>query len=1136
MSISPPLRFVAAVICLLSTTPAFSENLLPNPGFENGTAGWTLWRRAGGTATGEIDKTVKHSGAVSFKVSNPDGGPANLYSDNVPCRPGKPYTLTVWARTKDARRTSVALWGLDDKGGLVSHAIGGVTRLPANMDRFMRFSQSVTTPDNCSFLRAHLINSGGTVWWDSVEIRPGELVLDPPVPRFAPPPGSRNILLNSGFEEKDAGWQLWQQNPGEAASEFDTQNNVSGKYSFKIVNSGTGGANVFSEDVPCKPNTRYTLSFYAMTHNARRTAGTGWAVKKDGTTIAYGLDGRVEVPGNLSEFKRFHHTFTTPDDCARLRAHLVNYGGTVWWDCVQIEEGDAPTEYRDGLSFAKAAGLGRPEAVNYSQAIVRHAQATATFDEAVRLWRYLEAAGDRHEGVASKLRTAARLLQEAEVILQAERIAPDFMNLDYAAASAAMETAVRSAAAARDECLRVLGTEELHLEPVPPLEGMITPEKLASRLCIFPLLGMGRCWNAFFTGRYDWKILEPFDFRIIAPPAEGSGYRFDYVNKAVDACARAGYKSDLQIGVVRAVRSLFDKFGEEIYLHTSDGRWSDRGECHQMINIWHPEVLRVNNDYLTTLGRNFKDNENVVCYELINEPSLHVGKQAERFRSEHYGTGGYSKAARRAWPKFLRRKYGDIARLNKLWGSDYASFEAVEPPADCMVEPSEFPDPRVPLVIEFNRFRMRSHEEYFRGSIAALRKADPNHVVMPQFIASVFPRVEACDDLLGLGSLDWDFFSTHDWPGDKPAVTCLYAYSINRYIKKPMWEDEFIWPHWVQKGVDQRLVRAATRRNLWRMIAWGKRGIHLFNLENEWCAGSPDNWNNSILNVELGSRIVRFGTGAIKMVKDAAGPLAPVIFKTHIVNQRIAIIQPTTTLLSGKPYHASKRAANTICSRLLKMHWTPFFVPEECILDGREDLDNFDLIIVPYGVCAPAQLQDKLLEWTKKGGHLVLAGPFGVYDEFGRKSLHLLRETFGATGAAMSEKGRWQISLPAEKKPERSLLSRDCGKGTICLQTDGPVPLAELLSAAIPRKPVDCAQESVELILRSDEEGTRYLFAVNLDYGAAVRTEISFAGGFTKVTDMLARGAAVPARTREGRTFVPVTLAAGGTVLLKLRK
>jgi len=77
-----------------------SNNLILNPGFEKGLENWSISAHAGKILTGEIDRTVHHSGQNSVKISGTknDRIAANY---KVEVEPGKTYRFSVWAKGKN---------------------------------------------------------------------------------------------------------------------------------------------------------------------------------------------------------------------------------------------------------------------------------------------------------------------------------------------------------------------------------------------------------------------------------------------------------------------------------------------------------------------------------------------------------------------------------------------------------------------------------------------------------------------------------------------------------------------------------------------------------------------------------------------------------------------------------------------------------------------------------------------------------------------------------------------------------------------------------------------------------------------------------------------------------------------------
>ena len=1151
----------ALALALAHAAPAANgRNLLDNPSFEQGTRAWTLWHQFPGQSKGDVDPATAKFGRASFRVDNPGQGGANLFSANVPCEPGKPYTISVYVRTEGVAKAGITAWAVAEDGkATLTHGIGGAVRLPTDeFPVFTRFRHMFITPPDCRFVRAHLTCNHGTVWWDAVQIEPGAGRNAGPYEdaqvlagrRSVAVDAPRNLLPNSSFGTGTLGWLLWQRNPGEStAAVQETPEAVRGR-AYHIANTGTKGSNFFNDGVPCEPGKSYTLSVYVKSRAGRRVEVAGWALDTAGKTISYAVDGPVPVPPTTDGFIRIAKTFTAPENAARLRAHLICNGGQVWWAAVQLEASREATAYVDGPALSRHT----EEAVAYAKAIVREARARDLMDQTDRLSLY------RGSQPASGQAARAALAAAAEG-LQVHHQVPDYAHIDYAAVNAQLARAEAALTAAFTE---FTGAQPSHEPWRPTLKPHVSKQELEREIIIFPIMSY-----EVLHGKTNWDVIEPFGWRAISwmhsRGLERPDGRFDFTEmvKRVETLREHGYHTvfELTPNVAGMQKRLEEECGEDLYFHNCAGDWSPRAHCHNVINLWHPSVQRGYADYFRAMGEAIRDVPYALAYELINEPAMNIQKPREggdRYDWDYVGPGGYSKQARAAWAKWLQARYGTTQRLNAKWGTRYGEFSQVEPPTGddpkkCLAPPlptdSRTRHP-VAAYVDFCRFRAQSHTQFFASLLDALHDGDPVHAVMPEFCGLQPDRKEAGLDYLDMnGSASWDFFGTHDWPGDRPAVLSLYAASMNRYARRPHWEDEFIWSQWERKGTPEPVMRAAAERNLWRQLAYGKRGIILFNLSNEWAHTKPRNWNNSILNVEADYQIPRYSTGIFPVIERKATALKQAVIDTQLTNQGLAILRPTTSSYASAPDHWSRNDATAIAGQLLVRHWMPLFVPEECILDGREDLAKLRVIIAPYATHAATGLEDKLLDWVRAGGTLICSGPFGLFDEFGAPAGKLMRAAFGIEQLDYdADKQAWQITKQASSSTSTDLgngmFETRMGKGKVWLSL-APLHRAKALDSlhaplaeAFPTQPITCeVVQKLELILRNTDAGETYLFATNLDPRNRVDTTVLLPGRCGDVVDLcIERGTKVPVDRDALSVRIPLHLGPGKGVVFSLGK
>ena len=164
-----------------------------------------------------------------------------------------------------------------------------------------------------------------------------------------------NFMKNHSFEGNDD-WYFYNPTSGNSAG-YATDTYYLGERSARLtIGSNLGFASV-SQLVTLEKGKTYTFSFYARrigSVDARIQVNIGdYVVSSQG----YGS-------GLSDEFTRFSYTFTMPTDAStnQARIYLVaeNAMGTVWFDCVQLEQGPLMNQYNVLVNGDFSSNLGVP--------------------------------------------------------------------------------------------------------------------------------------------------------------------------------------------------------------------------------------------------------------------------------------------------------------------------------------------------------------------------------------------------------------------------------------------------------------------------------------------------------------------------------------------------------------------------------------------------------------------------------------------------------------------------------------------------------------------------------------------------------------------------------------------------------
>jgi hypothetical protein len=295
-----------------------------------------------------------------------------------------------------------------------------------------------------------------------------------------------------------------------------------------------------------------------------------------------------------------------------------------------------------------------------------------------------------------------------------------------------------------------------------------------------------------------------------------------------------------------------------------------------------------------------------------------------------------------------------------------------------------------------------------------------------------------------------------------------------------------------------------------------------------------------MMNLEADYQIPRYATGAFPVVERKANLIKQALFSTHLTNQGVAILLSTSSVLVAQPENRAQDLGREIAADMLTRHLTPFVVPEECIVDGREDLSPYRVLVAPWAINVPDGLQTKLRAWIENGGTLIALGPIGLFDPWGKPSQGLLRSAFGDISWQYDAKaGAWRPA-PAQD----GVVTARLGKGTIALLAEPPDPaekrlalVRDLVRQAVPVPSVATDLDTVELMLSENAAGERYLFAINLSRHDARTGTVAVRGKYAGVRELTLEGSPEVAVTyANGVTQVPVDLQPGDGLFFALGK
>lgn len=595
--------------------------------------------------------------------------------------------------------------------------------------------------------------------------------------------------------------------------------------------------------------------------------------------------------------------------------------------------------------------------------------------------------------------------------------------------------------------------------------------------------------------------------------------------------------------------------------------------------------------------------------------SVHVpGKRTVAFQ-EH----GFSAVAVQAFRDYLKRKHGTIDAMNRAWRSTYGGFDEIQPPAPLIrafvvttdergqdVYTMFLPNKRLPgaastaLTYAFERCRKDLYADYLADCYAAIKRGDPKHPLASSTSGGIMGEIliNSLDDLQ-MPARCVDMWGKHPSGGygwdDSP-----YMYGLNRYFNKTLvaleyygWAQEVIgdgfWGTFkVADGTTTEGVIHAGRRDVWHELSWDRRMLLFY-------------WTQKLVQMDNGisehhSVLLRGWSGFIPAVKRRIARVNDILVNVPIVAPRIAVVHPGVSIINAYPTNGCARITRDIFDRLLARQYHFGVVPEAFILDGRDALDNYDVVILPYAQYFADGFDRMLAAWVAGGGTLIAAGPFGLYNPYGVPLEGGAAQVFEDLTFVYPPPDAYALSWAWEARRRGSAVADPYlmtahGRGTVLMTLDGRAfarrgaaateahvgteigaavtgadadgaaaagsddrarplkrdddrrlpPAVTALYGVLERATVrqaHVADGNVEMVLRRQVEGgPLYVSVLNWDYTEALATEVVVRGAYADISDLSIEGGfPVPATVGDGTTRFPLRLGPGEGVMLRLRQ
>lgn len=457
--------------------------------------------------------------------------------------------------------------------------------------------------------------------------------------------------------------------------------------------------------------------------------------------------------------------------------------------------------------------------------------------------------------------------------------------------------------------------------------------------------------NVIRIGEFAWHLMEK----------EEGKYDFSFFDTVIKKANEYGLKVIFGTPTATIPAWLVKKY-PEILSEFENGEKRTFGGRH--IYCFNSEVFyKYSEKIIRELANHYKDEKNIVAWQIDNEFG-------------HEGSDEcYCPKCHRAFQEFLRNKFNNsIDELNKtygttFWSQEYNSFEEIPVPKKTITTHNPA------LRLDWERFRSKSIVDYSNFQVELLKSIIPDCVVI------------------------------HDFPGgglDKHVDYSKVAQKLNvvAFNNYPVWggQKEPIPPHEIAFGLDY--IRGLKRENFWITEAiMGAQGHDITgflprpNQAKMWsCQGMARGCSSLIYFRYRGATkgAEQFCYGILDAdnkkrrkfyeVKDF---FHNIIKYEDILEQpiksKVAIVYDYDSLAS---FRIQKQSILLDCHQEMKKFYKPFYDSNIMvdIISEDKDFSEYKILILPVMIIWKKELTEKVKEFAKNGGIVVMTYRTAVKD------------------------------------------------------------------------------------------------------------------------------------------------------------
>jgi beta-galactosidase len=463
--------------------------------------------------------------------------------------------------------------------------------------------------------------------------------------------------------------------------------------------------------------------------------------------------------------------------------------------------------------------------------------------------------------------------------------------------------------------------------------------------------------NVVRVGESTWSLWEPEDGR----------FEFAWMDRIVERLARAHIRVIMGTPTYSIPPWMFKKH-PEILVTRIDGQKATYG-MRQNMDITNPDFLRYCERIIRKIGEHYRDNPAIIGYQIDNETTSN-------------GTAGPGVQA--GFVRYLREKFSSVERLNRMWGLVYWGQSLHDwseiPPRDGILNPGwklEWDRYQDSLTTNFLAWQYSLLREYLRPDqfvtqdFGGATRRDVNEYAISKDldIAAINPYHPTQDGYDGEGSSYGGDFA-RSLKRTNYLVTEINAQTIG-------WDSRSQFPPYDGQLRQDVYAMASTGANM--VEYWHWHSLHY---------GQETYWKGVLSHdLEPGRAYAEVARTAHELAR----------IGSHIVDLKTS--QPVALLYSNDSRRGTEYMPFLLSHPEGDMPWHHFGgydvdlrrlyralyrlnVGVDFVFPETEDLSGYKVVVVPPLYIASDAILERLVDYARSGGHLVLTLKSGFCDEY----------------------------------------------------------------------------------------------------------------------------------------------------------